>query len=132
MSRVGRLLAAATLVGGLFVSASPAMAARPGTFDFNACWNSSNVELSLSWSGVRVSNYSFGFGQDDGSGLAAFTPVDPAATSGNATATSEFTANIDDSVDLVGGGIYGKSTRRAILSSTIHRPGATWADLDPC
>jgi hypothetical protein len=132
VSRVGRLLAAATLVGGMFVSVSPAMAARPGTFDFNACWDGTAVALSLSWSGVRVSNYEFGFGQDNGQGLAAFTPVQPPASSGSATADSGFTANIDDTVDLVGGGIYGNSLRRAILSATIHRPGATWADLPAC
>ena len=132
MSRLGRLLAAATLIGGLFVSASPAMAARPGTFSFNACWDGTLVEASLSWSGVRVSNYSFGFGQEDGTGLGFFAPVDPAATSGNYSADPEFMANVDDTVDLVGGGIYGKSLHRAILSSTIYRPGATWADLDPC
>ena len=132
MSRVGRLLAAATLVGGLIASASPAMAARPGTFNFDACWDGSQVVASLSWSGVRVANYAFSTGTNDGNGFGYLAPVDPPSTSGNATIDPDFATNIDDSMDLVGGDVYGKGTRRAIFSDTVQRPGATWADLDAC
>jgi hypothetical protein len=126
------MLVISAVVGALVVSASPAAAARPGTFTFDACWDGSSVQLSLSWSGVRVNQYSFGFGQDDGSGLGFFTPVDPVATSGSASADSDLEENIDDTVDLVGGGIYGHSQRRAIKSDTIHRPAGGWATLDAC
>ena len=132
MSRVSRLLAAATLVGGLFVAASPAMAARPGVFNFDACWDSgtNSVHASLSWSGVSVRYYSFGFGQDNGEGLAFLTPVEPAATSGSAS--TDFGENVDSTVDLVGGDIFGRSTHHAIKSDTVHRPDGGWPALDAC
>ena len=129
---VRRALVISALLGALLVSASPAAAARPGTFHFSACWDGTSVQASLSWSGVRVSQYSFGMGQDDGTGFGYFAPVEPAATSGSYSAGPDFMANVVDTVDLVGGGIYGHSQRRAILSDQVHRPGATWADLDPC
>jgi len=130
MSRLGRLLAAATLIGGLVTWASPAMAARPGNFSFSACWNGSRVVASLSWSDVTVSNYSFGFGQDNGQGLAFLTPVVPPATSGNAS--TDFNGNVNDTVDLVAGGIYGRGTHHAIKSDSVHRPTGGWATLSSC
>ena len=132
MSRVCRPAVVALMIGALFASAAPVSAARPGTFNFDACWNGTSVEASLSWSGVRVSQYSFGMGQDDGFGFGYFEPVEPAATSGNASGDPDFFANVDDTVDLVGGGVYGHSQRRAIKSDQVHRPVGGWATLDPC
>src|SRR4026208_1209548 len=114
MSRVVRPMVVALMVGALFASAAPVSAARPGTFNFDACWTGTSVEASLSWSGFRVSQYSFGFGQDSGEGLGFFTPVEPVATSG--AYSNDWGTAVDNSVDLVGGGVYGHSQRRAIMS----------------
>jgi len=126
---VRRAFLISAVVGALVVSASPAAAARPGTFEFSACWDGDGVVASLSWSGFRVSQYSFGFGQDNGDGLGFFEPITP-ATSGSFS--NDWLDSVDNTVDLVAGGVYGHSQRRAIRSGEVHRPLGGWSALDPC
>jgi hypothetical protein len=131
MSRVGRLLAAATLICGLFASASPVVAARPGSFTFDACWSSAttSVHASITWSGFRVDNYAFGQGLLDGSGFAFFTPID---TASSGTVTNDYGVNLTDDDDLIGGSVYFHGLRHAIKSDEILRPPGGWSTLDAC
>lgn len=122
-----RSLVVAALVGALFVGAAPVSAAR--SFSFTACWDGDSVVGTITWSGFRVDEYAFGQGQLDGSGFAFFVPIDT-ATSGSYS--NDYGVNLDDTVDLIGGSVYYRTTRHAIKSDQILRPSGGWATLDPC
>jgi hypothetical protein len=126
------LLAAGALIAGLLAAATPAMAAGRPNFTFSACWTGSAVSATMTWSGFRVSSYDFGYGQLNGEGAGYINPVDPAAMTGDVTIDPVFAANIDNTVDLVGGDIFGKNTRRALASGTVDRPAGGWSALPSC
>jgi hypothetical protein len=128
-SRLVPLAAAAMLLA--MSTGAVAAAGRPApVIGFHACWNGSNVVMSLTWSRVAVDGYSFGWSNDEG-GLGVPGELSRPSASGTVSSVSaDFELTVDTSATWAGGSLTFRGN--LVGEGSTPKPDAGWDTLVAC
>jgi hypothetical protein len=121
------VVAALLAIWVLAIAVPTAAAANPNrSFAFSACLDSPGyVEMTVTWSGFKVDEATFGFGDGTGQGYGVVDPLDVARQG-----TQSEVLGSDPQMVIAAGAVLFHG--HVIASDSIDVPSGGWDALTPC